>query len=283
MSFVPARRRVFSASFADWLDNEVSSEWLADFLELIRKTPQLDWLLLTKRIGNWRSRLQEAWISANARGMQALCSWITDWLQDLPPENVWLGITVINQDEANRDVPKLLRVPAIVRFLSIEPMLGPVDLVKASAFWSDGASIINQAEARDSLGDDPTIDWIIVGGESGAAARPMNPEWVRGLRDQCAQAGAAFLMKQWGEWGDGDSIELTGKARHGWWEMDPSDGGAPVHEWPGPVVGGIEIQSLRPQVFRVGTKATGRHLDGRVHHQFPVPELRTALSGSLRG
>lgn len=116
----------------------------------------------------------------------------------------------------------------------------------------------------------PRIDWVVVGGESGSAARPMNPIWARSLRDQCAKAGVAFHFKQWGEWGEPDSIEATGRARHGWWEDDREDGGAQKHEWAGPVINGVEITSQRPEVFRVGKKASGRLLDGRTHDEWPA-------------
>jgi protein gp37 len=109
-----ARRRVFCASLADVFDNEVQEQWKYDLWRLIHKTPHLDWLLLTKRIG-----------IARQPEVYRYLSW---------PSNVWLGITVVNQEEADRDIPKLLQVPAAVRFLSIEPMLGPVDLVRGG--WS---------------------------------------------------------------------------------------------------------------------------------------------------
>lgn len=105
------RRRVFCASLADVFDAEVPAAWRAELFALIAATPRLDWLLLTKRIGNVARMIE-------APGMQK-CG--------LPP-HVWLGATVVNQAEADRDIPKLLATPAAVRFLSIEPMLGPVDL-----------------------------------------------------------------------------------------------------------------------------------------------------------
>lgn len=109
------RRRVFCASLADVFDDEVPPIWRADLFALIKATPDLDWLLLTKRIGN-------AWkMMADACG-------VSQASLTLPLHNVWLGATVVNQEEVDRDVPKLLRVPAAVRFLSVEPMLGPVDL-----------------------------------------------------------------------------------------------------------------------------------------------------------
>lgn len=162
------RRRVFCASLADVFDNQVLSEWRRELWELIRVTPHLDWQLLSKRPQNIGKMLPE--------------SWGDGW------PNVWLGTMVANQDEADRNVPALLSVPAARRFLSCEPLLGPTSLVKWHGFHRGTAPAWQ-----------PTIDWVIVGGESGPGARPTHPDWVRDLRDQCAGAGVAFFFKQWGE------------------------------------------------------------------------------------
>ncbi len=167
------RARVFCSSLADVFDNEVPPEWRADLFRLIAATPHLDWLLLTKRIGNAKDMIFEARKAALLPGELY-------W----PPvlENVWLGATVVSQEEADRDIPKLLQVPARVRFLSIEPMLDAIDL------------------KMDLRATGKHVDWVICGGESGPGARPMHPDWARSLRDQCKAAGVPFLMKQWGEW-----------------------------------------------------------------------------------
>ncbi len=129
------RQRVFCASLADWLDNEVPTPWLVDLLELIRTTPQLDWLLLSKRIGNWSSRISEAIGYLDEQTPAAypmpLRAWLAHWLDgDDVPGHVWLGATITHQAEADRDIPKLLRTPAAKRFLSMEPLLGPVELTR---------------------------------------------------------------------------------------------------------------------------------------------------------
>lgn len=154
-----ARRRVFCASLADVFDNQADPDWRARLWRLIRVTPHLDWLLLTKRPQNIPAMLP------------------ADWGADGWP-NVWLGVTAENQTEAERRVPLLLKVPAPVRFVSCEPLLGRVDL---SAFL-------------------PGLDWVICGGETGQRARGMHPAWARSLRDQCAAASVPFFFKQWGEW-----------------------------------------------------------------------------------
>ena len=191
------RYRVFCASLADVFDKEVPLRWRQDLLKLILETPNLDWLLLTKRIGNASRMLQDA-CEHDGRMMDSNDRYI-------PLPNVWIGATICNQEEADRDILKLLDVPAKVRFLSMEPLLGPVDLTRVvyPAFKQKDEN--DPYVAYDTLrghmiGPDdvglPKLDWVIVGGESGHGARPMNPDWVRSLRDQCAAAGVPFFMKQ---------------------------------------------------------------------------------------
>ncbi|KGW80113.1 phage Gp37/Gp68 family protein [Burkholderia pseudomallei MSHR2990] len=180
------RQRVFCASLADVFDNAVDQEWRRDLFALIASTPNLNWLLLTKRIGNAGDMIVDALLQQP--GLSAAAPW--------PWPNVWLGATIVNQEEADRDIPKLLAVPARVRFLSMEPLLGPVDLASSGALWSDMNGNIVDAPSRGLRG----VDWVIAGGESGPGARPMHPAWARSLRDQCATASVPFLFKQWGEW-----------------------------------------------------------------------------------
>lgn len=279
------RQRVFCASLADVFDNAVPIAWFTEFLDLCRLTPHLDKLLLTKRIGMVERRLAEALeYSSDVMLNPLLSNWIVCWLDgDHAPPDVWMGATVVNQEEADRDIPKLLGVPARVRFVSMEPLLGEVDLastytdqmfrdkiaearVELPSAWQDPQTGLYEPSGEDLL---PGLHWIIVGGESGPGARPMHPDWARSLRDQCATAGVPFLLKQWGEWGEPDSIERTGLAHRGWYEQSSLDGGVPRHDWPGPIRNGVELASLRPEAFRVGKKAAGRYLDGRTHDEFP--------------
>jgi protein gp37 len=156
-------------------DNAVPVEWRRNLFDLIELTPNLDWLLLTKRIGNVADMVREA------------RTW--DWLLGRP--NVWLGATIVNQEEADRDIPKLLAVPARVRFLSMEPLLGPVNL--SNFLWQEvGGRIVSQE------GRNPRLHWVIVGGESGHGARPMQLQWVRSIVQQCRAAGVPVLVKQLG-------------------------------------------------------------------------------------
>lgn len=234
------RYRVFCASLADVFDNHgsITSGWRGDLWHLIARTPHLDWLLLTKRPQNIAKMLPDGY------GAPA---WGNGW------DNVWLGTTVENQTEADRRIPHLLRVPAKVRFLSCEPLLGPVDL---TAIERTGGEI---GFMRPLDGRFNRLHWIIAGGESGPGARPMHPDWVRDLRDQCAEAGVPFLFKQWGEWLPIDHAPKVTSGRHavvgrcGSWLEDH------------------DIASPPETVFtvRVGKKRAGRLLDGVTHDAFP--------------
>jgi len=143
--------------------------WRERLWSLIKQTSNLDWLLLTKRPEN----------------ISAMVPWNNHW-----PTNVWLGTTVENQVLAQQRIVELIKHPAMVKFLSCEPLLGPLDLSKLLA----------------------EIDWVIVGGESGRKARPLNPEWVVSLRDQVTSHAVAFFFKQWGEFRPtGKQMERVGK------------------------------------------------------------------------
>lgn len=163
------RQRVFCASLADVFDNEVDPTWRDELWALIRATPKLDWLILTKRIGNAASMLP------------------LDWGNGYP--NVWLGITVVNQEEVNRDVRKLVATPAALRWLSMEPLLESVSfegLFADERFVCDGTNLLEE------------IDWVVVGGESGHHARPMPAGAAESMRLQCEAVGVPFFFKQWG-------------------------------------------------------------------------------------
>jgi protein gp37 len=449
--FAQRRPRVFCASLADWLDDEVPIEWLADLLKLIHDTPNLDWQLLTKRPQNWRRRVEQVSERFRIAGDAIRMPWATSWLEGDSPENVWLGTSVENQEMADKRIPALLQIPAKVRFLSCEPLLEAVDLshyigyypiyerdvqgkrdsrsgkagtsgnfqrwdrVEASRIAResverpslasssskeesgarsrtvfsgsandgrsqgdlsssptslaalhrpDSGTVSDQSQERGQEGQstgefrahngqrepsprvqggnprstraeesfcetdrlsgssDPSdvsnglqntgsnsgtisrlaaggikncegrpeaeaewsdpglhsktaagheaqelsgkISWVIVGGESGPGARPMHPDWARGLRDQCQVAGVPFLFKQWGEW---------------WPEA-----GSGFTQWP-------EIDRKRPllmpahpgregsdqhQVMQCrGKSKTGRVLDGRTWDDFPKVEVTT--------
>lgn len=215
-----ARKRVFCASLADVFDNEADTAWRIRLFALIEKTPHLDWLLLTKRIGNARKMLP------------------LDWGKGWP--NVWLGISVVTQEEAERDIPKLAAIPATVRFLSMEPLLGPVNL---RALKTDHGGRLN-AFLHDR------IHWVIVGGESGVGAHPLHPQWARSLRDQCVEFGIPFHFKQWGEWEPLSTTSGMQELPFGQYVVMPD--GTPGFGF-----------------LKKGKKAAGRVLDGRTWDELP--------------
>jgi protein gp37 len=170
------RNRVFCASMADVFESRTELNAQRQRLwELIRSTPWLDWLLLTKRPQNIGE--------------------MVPWSAGTWPQNVWLGTTVENQQCAKERLPHLLQHTAAVRFLSCEPLLGAIDL--------------SQWFRRPGL---ERIDWVIAGGESGPGARPMHPDWAKNLLKQCLKADVAFHFKQWGHWVPAEIAEQTVKS-----------------------------------------------------------------------
>lgn len=206
------RRRVFCASMADVFERRAElNPWRTRLWQLIEETPSLDWLLLTKRPQN----------------VASMAPWGNKW-----PENVWLGTTVESQTWAAKRIPLLLSSPAKVKFLSCEPLLGSLDL---KPFLQS---------------EDDKLHWIIGGGESGPHSRPMNPEWVRQLRDQCLEEKIAFHFKQWGHWVPEELLTEQQKKV-------------------------IVLDGTR--LAAVGKKQAGRVLDGRTWDEFPYqPSLRYA-------
>lgn len=166
------RRSVFCASLADVFEEraELDDHRLRLF-NIIKQTQNLDWLLLTKR-----PVFAERWLQVYGLVM---------------PENVWMGTSAENQETADERIPVLLSIPATRHFVSCEPLLGEVDLMP----YFSGSKF--QHDATYAYGG---LDWVIVGGESGAEARPMKADWVRSLRDQCEKMSVAFFFKQWGEY-----------------------------------------------------------------------------------
>lgn len=178
-------------------------EWRIRLWSLIKKTPHLDWLLLTKRPHNIES--------------------MVPWENDEWPDNIWLGTTVENQHWANKRLPELEKHSAKVRFLSCEPLLGNLDL---KSWMKDGV-----------------INWVIAGGESGPKSRPMSPEWVRSLRDQCIDEDVAFHFKQWGHWAPTELLTVEQKKT---------------------------LIFDTHEMAAAGKKQAGRNLDGRTWDQLPV-------------
>lgn len=212
------RRRIFSLSLGDWLDPEVPVEWLARMLDTVRQCDQVTWILCTKRPELWGQRLNDLTQKVNARTF----NWICDWLDsDLAAPNIILLASVENQAMADERIPELLKIPAACRGLSLEPLLGPVDV----SHWC-------------IEGGGGGLDWLIIGGESGNRARPCNVENIRSLVAQGKASGVATYVKQVGslatvtEGSAAMSIpNLTYQTPH--WKMILKDkkGGDPS-EWP---------------------------------------------------
>ena len=206
------RPKVFCASLGDVFDDQVPPSWREDLWSMIRATPELDWMLLTKRPENF------------------VRYGPPDWGDGWP--HVMLGVSVEDERYVHR-ISTLLRVAGDNArvFISYEPVLGPIGLL--SDVWRPG--------------DRPRLSWLICGGESGAGARPVHPDWIRAARDQCVKFGVSFFFRQWGEWALLDPRQ-TGR-----------DGKTVTcHRWPDGT-----------HMFRVGTKLAGEELDGRLWRQMP--------------
>lgn len=188
-------RKVFVNSMSDLFHKDIPDEYIARVFAVMALAPQHTFQILTKRHARMRALLSsdeflnlfgEALYTCEHPTGEETAEPISQW----PLPNVWLGVSVENQQWADIRIPALLDTPAAVRFLSCEPLLGPVDLVPPLKTWADDRSVqINQH-----------LHWVIVGGESGPGARPMHPDWARSIRDQCVFAGVPFLFKQWGSY-----------------------------------------------------------------------------------
>jgi protein gp37 len=288
-------RMIFVCAHGDLFAEGVTDEMLDRVFAVMALAPQHTFQVLTKRPE--RMRAYCAAITSDDRRLElsnivdALCGadfyrahkgdWFAGCKGDQPLPNVWLGVSVEDQRRADERIPILLDTPAAVRWISAEPLLGPVDLHPyllgfpaghpASCACGHGHGFdrcpnygrvaqrchkCGCTEFRKALGADG-LHWVVAGGESGRGARPMHPDWARSLRDQCAAAGVPFLFKQWGAWVTEDQspedIVLPGQSRGAWATKD-SDG-----EWGGD----------QTQVYSVGKKAAGRLLDGVEHNGFP--------------
>lgn len=188
------RRRVFSLSLGDWLDPKIPVPVLARALDIIRRCEDLDFLLCTKRPELFPDRMSDAFFAAgNDHTLgHSTATFIRDWwYQKRPPENVWILASAENQKRLGERVPHLLRIPAVVHGLSCEPLLGSTSLGR----WIGHTQFTREWKEANSV---QTIDWVIVGGESGSKARPCNVEWIRSVKDQCQAAGVPVFVKQLG-------------------------------------------------------------------------------------
>jgi len=186
--------KVFCASLADvFEDRKELEEWRYELFHLIEKTPNLIWMLLTKRPGNVPYMFEDF-------------GW-ADFDNFEPhfqiPNNVWIGTSVENQEAAEKRIPSLQRIPTEIKFLSCEPLIGDVDLDKWLCKNPEICQFCsNPSNCGDNLKECPHtfFDWVIVGGESGSKARIMHPNWLENLQRQCKEYKVPFFFKQWGGW-----------------------------------------------------------------------------------
>ncbi|MEN3123243.1 phage Gp37/Gp68 family protein [Janibacter sp. LM] len=257
-------RRVFVNSMSDLFHKDIPDEYIAKVFAVMALAGQHTFQVLTKRHGRMRSLLssdafldlfgEAVYTTEHPRG-EEVAEPVTQW----PLPNVWLGVSVEDQQRADLRIPALLDTPAAVRFLSCEPLLGPVDLGLTE-------TCDHRRRTCEDNGCWSALDWVIVGGESGHGARPMHPEWARSLRDQCEAAGVAFHFKQWGEY-------ATHHREHDPWAW--TDPAGWVNAKSGALVTGDEAEAdgsigSYTAVWRVGKKAAGRELDGRTWDEFPA-------------
>lgn len=291
----PLRRKkpttYFVNSMGDLFHENVPDHWIDRVFAIMALTPQHTYQVLTKRAERMLAYVSDEAIedrlalvilnvASNKKNGIFIREGILDWpeitvkggewddrdwpagirLKTWPLPNVWLGVSVEDQTRADERIPHLLATPAAIRFVSAEPLLGPLDILKYTpdfSTWLDG------------------LDWVICGGESGPGARPMHPDWARSLRDQCAAAQVPFFFKQWGEWANS------------------------TDEWPTPLcvedfifraggevlgAGGRHKGTMHGSVdcnwrerggawmSRVGKKRSGRLLDGRIYDGMPGAE-----------
>ena len=249
-------RRVFVNSMSDLFHADIPDEYIARVFAVMALTPQHTYQVLTKRHGRMRSLLSSPAFEDQVRAVAGV-EFGLDYHGAWPLPNVWLGVSVEDQSRANLRVPVLLTTPAAVRFLSCEPILGPVNLTYMDVErHTEGMYVINALTgANKDMGrpcaDVNKVDWVIAGGESGKDARPMHPDWARSLRDQCQEAGVPFLFKQWGEWAP--------------------EASTPIRDRPVRVVSrdGREPALVGTAMRMVGKRTTGRELDGRTWDEYP--------------
>lgn len=259
----PAKRpRIFCASLADVFDEEVPSRWRDRLWELIHACHALDWLILTKRPRNMAAMLPDDFLRPD---------------DPLPWPHVWLGVTV--EDQANLwRAEHLVTIPAARRFLSVEPLVGPLSfcLGQRNALLCP----LCQGSASDPEKPGPCpacqdsllglgIHWVIVGGESGDLARPMHPDWAARVMDECSSAGVHFFFKQWGEWSPVTHVALDADGSSDLEYVASSVKPAGERKCPLRLAPACHEFPDGQRMLRVGKRAAGRCLDGIVYSGRP--------------
>jgi protein gp37 len=286
-------RRIFVNSMSDLFHEDVPDAGIDRVFAVMALSPQHTYQILTKRSARMRAYVTDP--ATPGRIYHIVCDLSLEQAASVillarpehaahappgrhvllglwPLQNVWLGVSAEDQRRADERIPDLLATPAAIRFVSAEPLLGPIDFehivrppdcydkampgfdmietVLLDALGGQNGVRTRTGDEFGDVGGGAKLDWIIVGGESGPQARPMHPDWARSIRDQCEAAGTAFFFKQWGEWkgcGPGRISETNCTALHRWDD--------------------------RAFSCRVGKKAAGRLLDGGEHNAMPAVAL----------
>jgi protein gp37 len=301
----------FVNSMSDLFHEDCPDAWIDRVFAVMALTPQHTFQVLTKRAGRmgdyfcsdprWRNRQ----IVVARNSVSGVTVDFGPMPSILPLPNVWLGVSTERQQEADERIPLLLQTPAAVRFISAEPLLGHIDLHALNLATKTPSNALRGIRRvphdREELTEPTTkLDWVIVGGESGPAARPMHPDWARSLRDQCAAAGVPFFFKQWGEWLPGQNRShpnITGEHRPddgkprtvACWQ----DGGWGVRTTKNPACNyvtwdvngdlhrglrtGANYFEIKVWASRVSKARAGRLLDGVEHNGMP-PRNREAAT-----
>lgn len=262
-------RLIFPCSMTDWMAEFVPDEWRDKMLAVMACARQHTFLALTKRADRQLAYLTvpdrramiareaNAMMRAKCRGMEDALASVFTWSRlehgapgeyanylagitdrSWPLPNLWLGTSAENQKYTDERIPLLLQTPAVVRWVSAEPLLSDIKFLPS---WIAGYDYRGGLKVTA-----PRIDWLVVGGESGSDARPMHPDWARSLRDQCQAAGVPFFYKQWGEWAPLDQTKAERSSRK---TVHCFDGGQVVH--------------------KLGKGTAGRLLDGKEYSEYP--------------
>lgn len=266
-------RMIFVNSMSDLFHEDVPDEFLSEVFAVMAMAKRHVFQVLTKRPDRMLDVMSDPIFYEAVLGEVKASSKFIDFVSmEWPLPNVWLGVSVEDQAAADERIPLLLQTPAAVRWISAEPLLGPVDLPGLFYYGTEKTGGVVPLRDRGHT----QLDWVVVGGESGPNARPMHPELARSLRDQCAAAGVPFMFKQWGEWATDDVDDETVPIRDyagvlpngdaalmsaGY--LIPWDGGAALK-----ARGNVRIDG-RTLMCRVGKKAAGRLLDGVQHDGYP--------------
>jgi protein gp37 len=263
--------RVFVNSMSDLFHETVPDETIDKIFAVMALCPQHTFQVLTKR----PERMREYFKPYDRLDLRSafIGRWAGLWHQErtgipvfqwsgLPMPNVWLGTSVENQEWADKRIPHLLETPAAVRFISAEPLLGPLNLLVPD--------LRRENVKVDALYGSYGLDWVIAGGESGPGARPAHPDWFRSLRDQCEKTSKAFFFKQWGAWVKYVDRDVEDPDwRQDYTRMNRSDSFRILN-----LAGGQGFHGERVHVMqRVGKKAAGSLLDERTWHEYPTTNI----------